>query len=127
VNAIAAQPGNCPRSRQAVLAGIHNFESENKGSVFIGIWIVPLLVPAYKGTTLTTANGAQWGGFSSVSIPAQSYAEGLGRYSIPRNWVVSVEGKLTFEGLGFGSNGEEWMSKTKEMLRKVKGTTSQGL
>lgn len=36
---------------------MRNFESENKASVFIGIGIVPLLVPLYKGTTLTGPEG----------------------------------------------------------------------
>ena len=59
---------------------------------------------------------------SSGLTLAQSYAEGLGVYSIPRNWVVSVDGKLTFEGIGFGNEGEEWMKKATEMIQKVKGT-----
>ena len=60
--------------------------------------------------------------YTFTVIPGQSYAEGLGVYSIPRNWVVSADGKLTFEGVGFGGNGEEWMSKTKEMIQKAKST-----
>ena len=60
--------------------------------------------------------------YTFTVIPAQPYAEGMSVYSIPRNWVVSVDGTLTFEGLGFGSDGEEWMKKTVEMIQKVKGT-----
>jgi thiol-disulfide isomerase/thioredoxin len=59
--------------------------------------------------------------YSFTVIPAQAYAEGLGVYSIPRNWVVSVDGVLTFEGTGFGGEGEEWMKKATEMIEKVKG------
>jgi thiol-disulfide isomerase/thioredoxin len=59
--------------------------------------------------------------YSFTVIPAQAYAEGLGVYSIPRNWVVSVDGMLTFEGIGFGGEGEEWMKKATEMIEKVKG------
>ncbi|HEX4947311.1 MAG TPA: redoxin family protein [Blastocatellia bacterium] len=53
-------------------------------------------------------------------LPAQAYAEGMGVFSIPRNWVVSVDGKLTFEGIGFGGDGEEWMKKAADMIQKVK-------
>ena len=59
--------------------------------------------------------------YTFTVIPAQSYAEGLGVYSIPRNWVVSADGKLTFEGIGFGGDGEEWTRKAKDMIQKVKG------
>jgi thiol-disulfide isomerase/thioredoxin len=59
--------------------------------------------------------------YSFTVIPAQAYAEGLGVYSIPRNWVVSVDGMLTFEGIGFGGEGEEWMKKATEMIEKLKG------
>jgi len=58
--------------------------------------------------------------YSFTVIPAQTYAEGLGVYSIPRNWVVSVDGVLTFEGIGFGNEGEDWMKKAAEMIEKVK-------
>jgi thiol-disulfide isomerase/thioredoxin len=54
-------------------------------------------------------------------ILGQAYAQGtMGVYSIPRNWVVSVDGKLTFEGIGFGNEGEEWMKKAVEMIQRVK-------
>ncbi|HEU0177375.1 MAG TPA: redoxin family protein [Blastocatellia bacterium] len=59
--------------------------------------------------------------YSFTVIPAQAYAEGLGVYSIPRNWVVSVDGVLTLEGIGFGGEGDEWMKKATEMIEKVKG------
>jgi thiol-disulfide isomerase/thioredoxin len=59
--------------------------------------------------------------YSFTVIPAQVYAEGLSVYSIPRNWVVSVDGVLTFEGIGFGGEGDEWMKKATEMIEKVKG------
>ena len=51
---------------------------------------------------------------------AQEYADGNGVNSIPRNWVVSVDGKLAFEGIGFGGDGEEWMKKAVELIEKVK-------
>jgi thiol-disulfide isomerase/thioredoxin len=59
--------------------------------------------------------------YSFTVIPAEAYAQGLGVYSIPRNWVVSVDGVLTFEGIGFGGDGDEWMKKAAEMIEKVKG------
>jgi hypothetical protein len=66
--------------------------------------------------------------YTFTVIPAQSYAEGLGVYSIPRNWVVSANGKLTFEGIGFGGDGEEWTRKAKDMIsegeRRKLGQTS---
>jgi thiol-disulfide isomerase/thioredoxin len=59
--------------------------------------------------------------YSFTVIPAQAYADGLGVYSIPRNWVVSVDGVLAVEGIGFGGEGDEWMKKATEMIEKVKG------
>ncbi len=55
-------------------------------------------------------------------IFGQAYAESQGVYSIPRNWVVSADGKLMFEGIGFGNDGEEWMKKAMTTIQKVKGT-----
>lgn len=52
----------------------------------------------------------------------QAYAEGQGVNSIPRNWIISSEGKIIFEGIGFGNDGEEWMKRATEMIEKVKGT-----
>ena len=52
----------------------------------------------------------------------QAYAEGQGVNSIPRNWIVSSEGKIVFEGIGFGNDGEEWMKRATQMIEKVKGT-----
>ena len=51
---------------------------------------------------------------------AQEYADGNNVNSIPRNWVISVDGKLVFEGVGFGGDGEEWMKKAVEMIEKAK-------
>jgi thiol-disulfide isomerase/thioredoxin len=55
----------------------------------------------------------------------QSYAQTQGVNSIPRNWVVAVDGKLMFEGIGFGNDGEEWMKKAAQVIEKVKGPTTQ--
>jgi thiol-disulfide isomerase/thioredoxin len=51
----------------------------------------------------------------------QAYASGQGVNSIPRNWIVSLDGKVMFEGIGFGNDGEEWMKKAAQMIEKVKG------
>jgi len=50
----------------------------------------------------------------------QTYADGQGVNSIPRNWVVSLDGKIMFEGIGFGNNGDDWMKKATEIIDKVK-------
>jgi thiol-disulfide isomerase/thioredoxin len=50
----------------------------------------------------------------------QAYADGFGVNSIPRNWVISADGKLVFEGIGFGGDGEEWLKNAMEMIEKVK-------
>lgn len=40
---------------------------------------------------------------------------------IPRNWVVAVDGKVMFEGVGFGNDGEKWMKQAADVIEKVKG------
>jgi thiol-disulfide isomerase/thioredoxin len=52
----------------------------------------------------------------------QAYAESQGVDSIPRNWIISSEGKIMFEGIGFGNDGEEWIKKAVQMIEQVKGT-----
>ena len=51
----------------------------------------------------------------------QAYAQSQDVNSIPRNWIVSTDGKIMFEGIGFGNDGEEWMKKAIQMIEKVKG------
>ena len=51
----------------------------------------------------------------------QDYADGNGVNSIPRNWVIGGDGKLVFEGIGFGGDGDQWMKNVVEMIEKVKG------
>lgn len=51
----------------------------------------------------------------------QAYADSQGINSIPRNWVVAVDGKVMFEGIGFGNDGDAWMKKAAEVIEKVKG------
>jgi thiol-disulfide isomerase/thioredoxin len=58
--------------------------------------------------------------FSFPVLFGQEYAVSLGVYSIPRNWVVTVDGKLVFEGLGFSNDGEAWLKKAQEMIHKAK-------
>jgi thiol-disulfide isomerase/thioredoxin len=50
----------------------------------------------------------------------QAYADGFGVNSIPRNWLISADGKLVFEGIGFGGDGEEWLKNAVQMIEKVK-------
>jgi thiol-disulfide isomerase/thioredoxin len=50
----------------------------------------------------------------------EAYAEKQGVNSIPRNWIVSSEGRLMFEGIGFGNNGEEWLKKAVQLIEQVK-------
>lgn len=52
----------------------------------------------------------------------QSYADAQGVNSIPRNWVIAVDGKVMFEGIGYGNDGEEWMKKAAQVIERVKGT-----
>jgi thiol-disulfide isomerase/thioredoxin len=59
--------------------------------------------------------------YSFTVIPAQEYATGMDVFSIPRNWVVNAGGTIQFEGLGFGGEGDKWMEKATEMIRKVQG------
>ncbi len=58
--------------------------------------------------------------YNFTVLPAQAYASNLGVYSIPRNWVVSVDGVLQLEGIGYGGEGEEWLKKVAGMIEKVK-------
>jgi thiol-disulfide isomerase/thioredoxin len=51
----------------------------------------------------------------------QAYSQSQGVNSIPRNWIVSADGKIMFEGIGFGNDGEEWMKKAVAMIEKAKG------
>jgi thiol-disulfide isomerase/thioredoxin len=53
---------------------------------------------------------------------AQAYAESQGVNSIPRNWVISFDGKIMFEGIGFGNDGADWMKRVTQMIEKVKET-----
>ena len=50
----------------------------------------------------------------------QAYAERQGVNSIPRNWIVSSQGRIMFEGIGFSNNGEEWMKKATQMIEQVR-------
>ncbi|HKR12563.1 MAG TPA: TlpA disulfide reductase family protein [Pyrinomonadaceae bacterium] len=54
----------------------------------------------------------------------QVWADSQGVNSIPRNWVVAVDGKVMFEGIGFGNDGEEWMKKAADVIDKVKGAAN---
>ena len=63
--------------------------------------------------------------FNFPTLLAQTYAEQQGVNSIPRNWVVSSDGKVMFEGIGFDNDGEGFLKKALEVIEKVKGTNAQ--
>jgi len=60
--------------------------------------------------------------FNFPVLLGQAYADGQGVNSIPRNWVISLDGKIAFEGIGFGGSGEDWMKRVTDMIEKAKGT-----
>jgi thiol-disulfide isomerase/thioredoxin len=60
--------------------------------------------------------------YSFPVLLGQAYAQQQGVNSIPRNWVVAVDGKVVYEGIGFDNDGEGWMKKAAQMIEKVKGT-----
>ena len=53
---------------------------------------------------------------------AQAYADTNGVNSIPRNWVISIDGKIMYEGRGFGDDGEGWLKQALQMIEKAKAT-----
>jgi thiol-disulfide isomerase/thioredoxin len=59
--------------------------------------------------------------YSFPVLLGQAYAEKQGVNSIPRNWVVAVDGKVVYEGVGFDNDGEGWMKKAAQVIEKVKG------
>ncbi len=63
--------------------------------------------------------------FNFPTLLAQTYAEQQGVNSIPRNWVVSSDGKVMFEGIGFDNDGEGFLKKALDVIDKVKGTPAQ--
>ena len=59
--------------------------------------------------------------FTFPVLLGEAYADSQGINSIPRNWIVSLDGKIMFEGIGFGSEGDEWIKKATQLIEKVKG------
>ena len=60
--------------------------------------------------------------YSFPVLLGQTYAEGQGVSSIPRNWIVSQNGKIIFEGIGFDYDGEQWLKRAVQMIDKAKST-----
>ena len=60
--------------------------------------------------------------FTFPVLLGQAYADSQGINSIPRNWIISLDGKVMFEGIGFGGEGDEWIKKATQLLEKVKGS-----
>ena len=63
--------------------------------------------------------------YSFPVLLGQAYADAQGVSSIPRNWVITVDGKVMFEGIGFSNDGEEWMKKAAQAIEKVKGGSQE--
>ncbi|HEU4508921.1 MAG TPA: redoxin family protein [Pyrinomonadaceae bacterium] len=63
--------------------------------------------------------------YNFPTLLAQTFAEQQGVTSIPRNWVVSSDGKVMFEGIGFDNDGEGFLKKALDVIEKVKGTNAQ--
>ncbi len=60
--------------------------------------------------------------FTFPVLLGQAYADSQGINSIPRNWIVSLDGKVMLEGIGFGGEGDEWIKKATQLIEKVKGS-----
>jgi len=60
--------------------------------------------------------------YSFPVLLGQTYADAQGINSIPRNWVIAIDGKVKFEGIGFGYDGEDWLKMATQVIEKVKGT-----
>ena len=60
--------------------------------------------------------------FTFPVLLGQAYADNQGINSIPRNWIISLDGKVMFEGIGFGGEGDEWIKRATQLIEKVKGS-----
>jgi thiol-disulfide isomerase/thioredoxin len=60
--------------------------------------------------------------FTFPVLLGQAYADNQGINSIPRNWIISLDGKVVFEGIGFGGEGDEWVKRATQLIEKVKGS-----
>jgi thiol-disulfide isomerase/thioredoxin len=60
--------------------------------------------------------------FTFPVLLGQAYADNQGINSIPRNWIISLDGKVMFEGIGFGDEGDEWVKRATQLIEKVKGS-----
>ena len=63
--------------------------------------------------------------YNFPTLLAQTFAEQQGVNSIPRNWIVSSDGKVMFEGIGFDNDGEAFLKKALDVIEKVKGANAQ--
>ncbi|MBI4908332.1 MAG: hypothetical protein HY820_32195 [Acidobacteria bacterium] len=41
-------------------------------------------------------------------------------WSLPRSWIVDTVGNIRLESVGFGGDGEKWISRMMEGLRQIK-------
>jgi thiol-disulfide isomerase/thioredoxin len=60
--------------------------------------------------------------FTFPVVPAEAYVEDFLPYlSIPRNWIVTPDGTLSLEAIGFGGDGDKWVDEAIKEIEKAKG------
>lgn len=84
---------------------------------------VQLLTFNVDGNTGLVAPFLKQRGFTFATLLAGDYPDrvraGVG---IPRNWIVDREGRLIREQVGFGDDGESWVSQALAEIDKAAGT-----
>jgi len=61
--------------------------------------------------------------FSFPSLYARSFVEKFaGPIGIPTTWISDTAGKISFETLGFGGNGPQWLDQILNQLETVSGS-----
>src|ERR1043166_4527674 len=86
-------------------------------------FLKPSLTMAWASTVAVVVPSPAMSLVLVVTFPVllgQAYADSQGINSIPRNKVVSLDGKVMFEGIGFGNEGEEWMKRAAQLIEKLK-------
>jgi hypothetical protein len=60
--------------------------------------------------------------FTFPVVPAEAYVQDfLKSISIPRNWIVTSDGTLSVEEVGFGGDGDKWVDEAvKEIEKRLK-------
>jgi thiol-disulfide isomerase/thioredoxin len=61
-------------------------------------------------------------GFTFPALPAEEYvARLLEQVGVPRNWIVDREGRIIREQVGFGGEGENWITDALAEIQKASG------